>query len=213
MAEEITKISSVPSYEAYKEAQQRKVQQELGKNDFLSLLSAQLRYQDPMEPVKDSDFVAQLAQFSSLEQMTQLNETMSLFQYYSLAGKYVYGEAVFDDGVTRPVSGVVDRVINTNGEAYVQIGENIVKASVISQVYDKDLFTSGNPLLSNAFIIGRTVKAAVPEETVNEAGETISQTIEYEGTVTRIAVNENSVMTAYLDSGVAVPLGTIYDIS
>ncbi len=48
----------------------------LGKEDFLNLLVTQLRYQDPMEPLKDSDFVAQLAQFSSLEQLSSINTSL-----------------------------------------------------------------------------------------------------------------------------------------
>ncbi len=48
----------------------------LGKDDFLRLLTTQLRYQDPINPVQDQEFVAQLAQFSSLEQMQNLNTTM-----------------------------------------------------------------------------------------------------------------------------------------
>lgn len=49
---------------------------ELGKDAFLRLLTTQLQYQDPSSPVKNEDFVAQLAQFSSLEQLTSVNDTL-----------------------------------------------------------------------------------------------------------------------------------------
>ena len=46
----------------------------LGKQEFLQLLTTQLRYQDPMNPMEGQEFAAQLAQFSSVEQLVQLNE-------------------------------------------------------------------------------------------------------------------------------------------
>lgn len=48
----------------------------LGKDSFLQLLVTQMQYQDPLDPMKNEDFVAQMAQFSSLEQLMNLNDTM-----------------------------------------------------------------------------------------------------------------------------------------
>src|SRR5690625_664276 len=51
----------------------------LDKHDFLRLLTVQLRYQDPIDPIKDQDFIAQMAQFSSLEQIQNLTDKMEDF--------------------------------------------------------------------------------------------------------------------------------------
>jgi flagellar basal-body rod modification protein FlgD len=68
----------------------------MGQEDFLNLLITELKYQDPTSPMKDREFIAQMASFSSLEQMNKLNsgmegvsKLMARTQAYSLLGKNV----------------------------------------------------------------------------------------------------------------------------
>jgi flagellar basal-body rod modification protein FlgD len=51
--------------------------QNIGKTEFLNLLVAQLQHQDPLDPLKNEEFVAQLATFSSLEQLIAINQAVT----------------------------------------------------------------------------------------------------------------------------------------
>jgi len=55
----------------------RQAQQNLGRDDFLKILIQQLKYQDPTAPMQDKEFIAQMAQFSTLEQMTGMAQDFS----------------------------------------------------------------------------------------------------------------------------------------
>jgi len=78
----------------------------LGKQDFLKLLVTQMRYQDPLDPMKDSDFVAQTAQFSSVEQLTSLNSSIASLQSVSLIGKSIKAYAADGSVIEGKVSSV-----------------------------------------------------------------------------------------------------------
>lgn len=82
----------------------RKANDELGKNDFLNLLVTQLRYQDPMQPMEDKEFISQMAQFSSLEQMQNMNTAILMTQATGMIGKNV---AWLDDNGTQRVGTVL----------------------------------------------------------------------------------------------------------
>jgi flagellar basal-body rod modification protein FlgD len=94
--------------------------QQLGKQDFLKLLMAQLRNQDPGKPMDDSQMIAQMAQFSALEATQQLQQTIqqsanlqTVFQAGALIGKYIQANESDGTSTTGAVSGV--NFSSTNG--------------------------------------------------------------------------------------------------
>jgi len=178
---------------------------DMGKNDFLLLLAAQLRYQDPMEPKSDSDFAAGLAQFSSLEQMQNMNaslETMANQQSYGLIGKFVVAEAMVD-GKWTEIPGVIDSIFTRDGVLMAQIGEFMVPVTSIKEVFDtNNILTSEMLLTASNNLIGREIIAEVDGK-------------EIEGIVTRVLVDKGS-MLAQIDDGTNdpkfVPVNSIVDI-
>lgn len=104
---------------------------ELGKDAFLQLLVTQLQHQDPLSPQDNSEFVAQLAQFSSLEALQNLSSSMGNTQALSLVGKNVIVEVGKSEGIsqTTTVAGYVD---------YVQMVEGKAKLSINGELYNFD---------------------------------------------------------------------------
>ena len=84
-------LQNVSRYEDVKEAS-KKTKEEMGKQEFLTLFTAQLQNQNPLEPVKNEAFVAQLAQFSQLEALTNMQGSLDKF-VTSMSGERMLGSA------------------------------------------------------------------------------------------------------------------------
>ncbi len=110
--------------------------QDMGKDEFLKILITQLQNQDPTKPMEDKEFISQMAQFSSLEQMTNLNKEFSTLakamsgnQAVSLLGKNV----TLKDSVGNIVTGRVEAV--TGGEnPQLQVNNRLYDYSDIEKV-------------------------------------------------------------------------------
>lgn len=109
---------------------------ELGKEEFLKLLVCQLQNQDPLNPQSDTEFISQLAQFSSLEQMTNMNATLTNTSAYSLVGKEVIVQTTDSTGAISEVRGTVDYVEMQNGDAMLSIDGKTYSVDDLIQVMD-----------------------------------------------------------------------------
>jgi len=148
---------------------------ELDKNAFLTLLITQMKYQDPLNPTEDKEFLAQMAQFTSLEQMQNMNKLTGQSQAFNLVGKTVMGTSY--NAETMKYTDFEGRVANAvikGGEAYLVVNGLEVKLSEVSRVsedeYQMGLLETmnGNIFTQQALdLVGRTIQAI----TFNSAGE------------------------------------------
>lgn len=111
---------------------------DMDKDAFLKILSAQLRNQDPMSGDQDSTaYVAQMAQFSTMEQMQNLNKTMTNYSHQNLVGKGVTVDIADPDG--KPYTGIVKGVRTENGKTSISMevtenGKNVYKEFPVESI-------------------------------------------------------------------------------
>lgn len=141
-------------------ANSRKKGSDLGKDDFLNLLVTQLRYQDPLEPTNDKEFIAQMAQFSSLEQMQNMNSVLTNSQAFSLIGKYVSANVTDESTLqVKTIEGQVSTVKMQNGKVYLVVNNQDVSLDSVNEVVD--MYYANSNLSNYTNLIGYRVKGAV----------------------------------------------------
>jgi flagellar basal-body rod modification protein FlgD len=127
----VMSVSEVYSQASTPKSQDNSV---MGKDDFLTLLVAQLQHQDPLNPAESTEFTAQLAQFSSLEQLQNIESTLSGFEVYQSTLNNIQSSGFIGKTVTATGS-----MFGVNGGNPDPIRFDLVNDadSVYIQVYDK----------------------------------------------------------------------------
>ncbi len=125
--------------------------QTLGQDDFLKLLVAQMSSQDPLNPQKDTDFIAQMAQFSTLEQsktmasdISGLRSDQQMSRAGSLLGQTV---TVMPGGTSDPVTGVVSSVQTTSAGAKIVVNNTaytLDQVALVSGPVGNTVIPAGN---------------------------------------------------------------------
>lgn len=106
--------------------------QTLGQDDFLKLLVTQMSQQDPMNPMKDNEFIAQMAQFSSLEQSKSMMQDMASLRASTLLGSTVtVTDETNDKGF---VTGVVDKVVMNGNTPELVVNDRHYALSAINYI-------------------------------------------------------------------------------
>jgi flagellar basal-body rod modification protein FlgD len=160
----------------------------LGKDDFLKILMTQLQNQDPMNPMQDKDFIAQMATFSSLEQMTNLTKTMEKFvenqnqsqliSYNQFVGKQVtWHKMTESDSNESPEitegQGIVKGIrFKENNVEFIMEDGTILTPGNISQVNEG--MGAGASLVSASMLIGKKVTWEDEAGTVSGVVQSVS---------------------------------------
>jgi flagellar basal-body rod modification protein FlgD len=159
-------------YLAQKPDERKTGNSQLGKDEFLKILMAQLQNQDPTNPMKDNEFIAQMAQFSSLEQMTNMTQAFEKFasgqqqtqliQYNTFVGKQVKWHELTEelDADNKPVVneglGTIKSVKFIDGSVEFTLSDGkVINPGNISEVLSSGATT--NNLVEASMLIGKTI--------------------------------------------------------
>ena len=126
----------------------------MDKDTFLQLLVAQMKYQDPLQPTSNTEYISQYATFSQVEQMQNMAGTLELSRASQLVGQEVYVKTTNSSGESTYVQGRVDYVVYENGKAYVAINEELYSIGDVDTVLDpkyNDAYNAATELVNRIF--------------------------------------------------------------
>lgn len=112
---------------------------DLGYDQFLQILCAEMQYQDPLNPTSNTDYIAQMATFTQVESMLNMQNTMTSSQANDLVGKYCIMKVTSSTtGEVSYAAGNVDYVLHQNGKTFLSIGDSLYNIEDLDTVADMD---------------------------------------------------------------------------
>ena len=186
-------VNSVTSDSDYlKVTTERTTDSALDKDAFMNLLVTQMKYQDPLNPMDNQQMMAQLAQFSAVEQMMNVAQTVEKQLANGMIGKHVsYQYDNTETGQTEYLVGKVDYVKTSNGDILLGIGDKEIGVKDVQQVIDSANINSN----TSAFeLISKTVQGVITQK--DSAG--VNEDVVIEGEVLGIRMKDQ---TPYLIIG------------
>ena len=111
---------------------------QVGQDQFLKLMVAQLKSQDPLEPIKDQEFLGQLAQFSTLSGIEKLNANFSdmlSLQQITQGSNLIGRQVVYKDADGKTTQGTVQGFAVNQGRVELQIGNDAVVLDKVIGMY------------------------------------------------------------------------------
>lgn len=119
-----------------KNGSKKNVDNTMGQEQFLQLLVAQMQYQDPLEPTSNTEWVAQMATFSMVESLNNMQEAFSKQSANDLVGKYV----IINDGDNGYVRGKVDYVTKQDGKTMLSVDDKLYDLEKLDTVSDQEYY-------------------------------------------------------------------------
>ncbi len=113
---------------------------QLDKEAFLQLLVAQMKYQDPLQPSSNTEYIAQLATFTQVEELQNVGDTLSKGQASDLVGKTVIMKTESATGEAGYVSGKVDYMVVEGGKVFLAIEDKLYNIDDLDTVVDEDYY-------------------------------------------------------------------------
>ena len=195
----------------------------LGKDDFLNLLVAQLQNQDPLSPLDSTAFTSQLAEFSSLEQLSNVNENLEYLQMYQSSINNAQAVSFIGKNIDA-FGNSIQLESGENEEIHFELNQD--SSSVFINIYDEAgslvKYIENGPLGEG--------KQSIEWDGTDNSGNTLSEGI-YKFEVMAVDANGDKVQTAtyisdrvtgvtfkdgityLLAGGMKIPIGDVIEVS